>query len=157
LVSLKKFTLHRSESLFLLLLKPLESFLDIILNPAEVLLRGVTQGEDIVEVSENVVLVFFDSGRGCEFFTFGIKLLVIVLDSFVEGEGVTSGKENFFFALLSLFNLLASFATFAVDLTVFVALFFLGLVTAASFIILFFLFVLILHNAWLINRAADEG
>jgi hypothetical protein len=155
--ALKKFTLHRSESLLLLLLKPLESFLDIIFNPAEVLLRGVTQGEDIVEVGEHVVLVLLDSGRGCEFFTIGIKLLVIVLDRFVEDEGVTGGEENFFIAFFILFSLLASFATFTFDLGVFVTLFFLGLVTVASFELLFFLVVCVLLNAWLINRAADEG
>jgi hypothetical protein len=157
LVSLKKFTLHRSESLLLLLLKPLESFLYIILDPAEVLFGGVAHWEDIVEVGENVVLVFFDSGRSCEFFTIGIKLLLIVLDSLVEDKGVTGGEKHFFLTLLVFLSLLKSFATFAVDLGVFVALFFLSLFTVASFETLFFLFVLVLNNAWLVNRAADKG
>jgi len=56
----KEFALHGSQYLLLFLLQSLEGFVDVVLHPAEVLLSGVAEREDILKLSEDVVLKFFD-------------------------------------------------------------------------------------------------
>jgi len=111
----EKVTLHSHDGLFLRGLNFNQSFVHIVLAPGEVLLRGVTDWENVAVVSDHVVLEILDRGRIAQNFTLIIRL--VEFDDFLEVEGVSCGQEHilelFFSREIVLFALLVTLVLLA--------------------------------------------